>query len=99
MAECIVTSFCEYETLPCLMCNIITGIAPKYCNECSPSDGFMSINGIDACGDVIRFRYDPENMLLTIAADEDVIDRHMKVLKVLLHYPELFSVTGCDDVI
>jgi len=56
----------------------------------------MTIKGVDACGDVISFKYEPENMILTISADKHVVKRHAQVIKKLLHYPELVSFTGCD---
>lgn len=96
MDKCEVTAFCEHETLSCLICNVIVGIAPQCCNKCEPKDGLVSIAGIDACGGVLRFEYDPENMVLTIHASRRVINRHIQVLKKLLHYPELVNFAECD---
>jgi len=91
-----VEAFCEHETLSCLICQIIVSVAPQCCNECSRKDGFMSISGIDTCGDAVSFEYEPETILLTIKANKRVVERHKQVIKELLHYPELVRLEGCE---
>lgn len=84
MAEHEIVVRCGCRNVTCLICNLITSVAPRDCAGCSPGRGRIGIWGADACGDPVAVEYGLRSATLKIRASAHVIERHAQVIKTLL---------------